>query len=361
MAENRDPFSIPPRLLVNILQYLLPLLAIAVLFYYFPQISNLVVMLFLGLLVSYLFSPIVDRLERWNIERTAATAIVFLGLGGMLFWMLWVSIPEIGNQIAQLQDRVLERDLQALLNQWVQRLELWLPLIEEGQFGEPAEDWFRWILGQFATIQAIAQEILRFLGDFVLYLLLVPIFSFFLIRDRRELRKYVIQSFPNQYFEMVFNIYYKIDQKLGNYIRGLIVEIFIMALLSLIGFWLLDVPFAILNALFLGVTNVVPYFGPIAGALPPVVLTLLDTRDPYVIAGVILVACIVQLLDNVFVKPIVFSRSMDLHPVIVILVIIGGGQLYGVLGMILSIPVVSMIIVIVSEFNWAVRNFRFET
>jgi len=82
-------------------------------------------------------------------------------------------------------------------------------------------------------------------------------------------------------------------------------------------------------------------------------------EDPTTLVPVIVVFAVVQILDNVFVKPVVVAKTMNLHPLIVLLVVVGGGQLYGIPGMILSIPLASMFIVVISEVNWALNNYRF--
>jgi predicted PurR-regulated permease PerM len=131
--------------------------------------------------------------------------------------------------------------------------------------------------------------------------------------------------------------------------------------LSIVGLWIVDVQYFFVIGIFAGLANIVPYFGPVAGAIPALIVKSFESNDPMLLLPVIIVFLIVQLLDNILVKPIVVSKTMDLHPLIVLLVVVAGGELYGIVGMIVSIPIASMFIVIVSEMNWAMKNYSFKT
>ncbi|MGM0381800.1 MAG: AI-2E family transporter [bacterium] len=123
---------------------------------------------------------------------------------------------------------------------------------------------------------------------------------------------------------------------------------------------MLDVPYAVVIGIFAGIANIVPYFGPVAGAIPAIIIKSIETSDAASLIAVGVLFLIVQALDNVWVKPHVFSRSMNMHPLVVFLVVIAGGELAGIMGMILSIPVTASLGVILREFYRGIKNYQFQ-
>jgi predicted PurR-regulated permease PerM len=306
----------------------------------------------LAFFISYLLNPPVNFLERYGFSRGLATGLVFLVLGGAATWGIMQLAPFVWDQFLELRAFLADREPTRVIQSYVVNFERMFPFVPEGSLSGRVDQFYNWVLGQLSGIPGILYVIVQ-------YLLIVPFIAFFFTRDRRRMRRFVVQSVPNHFFEMMFNLYYKLDQKLGAYIRGIIIESGIIALLTVVGLWAVGVDYFVVIGVFAGVANVVPYFGPFAGAVPALVVEAVGMEDPTTLLPVVVVFLVVQLLDNVILKPVVVAKTMNLHPLIVLIVVVGGGQLYGIPGMILSIPLASMFIVVVSEANWALNNYRF--
>lgn len=352
MARTESKY-LTPRTVINTLYYLFPLLVIGVSFYFMPQLYHLVIMTFFAFLFSYLIRPAVEFLEMEGLSRGWATTIIFLVLVIVVLAVIIGFSPLISRQAVNLKETLSERNLQEITSTYFGRVEQTFEFVPEGIFQNQVDRIYQWVFG----------ELTGFLINLYLvfqYLVVVPFIAFFMVRDQREMEQFFLGAVPNMFFEMVYNIYFKVDRKIGQYMRGLALEAVIIALLSVIGLKLFSVPYAIVIGIFVGAANVVPYLGPAAGALPAIIVKLMETDSLIGVLGVVGVMVVVQLIDNIFVKPFAFSHSMNLHPLIVILVVIGGGQLAGIIGMIISIPVAASVWVIVREFSWAVNNYRFE-
>ena len=172
------------------------------------------------------------------------------------------------------------------------------------------------------------------------------------------MKKAFIHLVPNRYFEMTLTVIHKIDQQLGWYLRGQFTEAFVVGLLSVVALWLLDVQYFIIIGIFAGLANMIPYVGPVAGAIPAIVVTGINGDKPIKILYIIVAFVIVQLIDNVVVQPFVLSKSVHLHPLIIVFAVLIGGQFFGLLGMLLAVPVAGIIKVTSSELYHGIRKFN---
>lgn len=350
----RSPFqNVTPRLVLNVVRLVLMLGGIGFLVYTLPRIYHLVTMSLIALLVAYMLDPPVEWLEQHFISRAAATTLVFLLLFGLVIWGAVEVYPFLRAQYVELQELLSQRGPAQIIRNFVERVETNLPIVPRGSLSGRVEETYQWMLGRVTGV-------LKNLYTALQYFVIVPFIAFFLIRDKRRLRRFIVESVPNPFFEMTFNIFYKIEVKFGDYIRSLMLESLIIALLAAVGLWIIGLPYALVIGLFAGVANVVPYFGPLAGMVPAVLVQALQTPEPFQQIPVILVFVVVQLVDNVFVKPVIISRSMNMHPLLVLIFVVAGGQMYGVPGMILAVPLGSMFFVVVSQINWAYRNYHFK-
>ena len=172
------------------------------------------------------------------------------------------------------------------------------------------------------------------------------------------MKKAFIQFVPNRYFEMILNVIHKIDQQLGSYLRGQFTEAFVVGFLSVIALWLLNVQYFIIIGTFAGLANLIPYVGPVAGAIPAIIVTLVNGGSPVSILYIVIAFTIVQLIDNVFLQPLVLSKSVNLHPLIIVFAVLIGGQFFGILGMLLAVPAAGIIKVTSSELYQGIRKFN---
>ena len=168
--------------------------------------------------------------------------------------------------------------------------------------------------------------------------------------------KGLISLTPNRYFEMILDIYARVSWQLAHFIRGRILEALIIGIVVWAGLSLTDIRYAPILAVVAGATNLVPYIGPIIGMIPGLVIALADlgmgTQFWWILCVYLLIAQII--VDNFILIPILISRVSNLHPLWVILAIIMGGKLYGVLGMIIGVPIASIINIIIIE----IRRYR---
>lgn len=201
---------------------------------------------------------------------------------------------------------------------------------------------------------SVSQALLNapnFLATALEWIFLLPLFLFFILKDGRSFKYFLLRIVPNSIFERVYYIYSQFDKKISDYIWAKFIEAMIMGLIVTISLIFLNVKFAILLGLVAAVTNIVPYIGPLIGAIPGIVVVLADpsANDNKTILGVLFVYFFANFLDLAFIFPVLVSRIVNLHPVLVILSVIVGSQYMGILGMIISIPLATIVKLISQE------------
>jgi predicted PurR-regulated permease PerM len=189
-------------------------------------------------------------------------------------------------------------------------------------------------------------------------IIIVPFITFFLLKDGRTIKKALIQLVPNRYFEMSLSLLHKTGLQLGRYIRGQLLVSSIVGTLSIIGLYTLGIPYFFIIGAIAGMANMIPYFGPIVGSIPGVLVAIMEKGTMEAVIGVIIVFALVHLLDNILISPIIVSRSVHLHPLLVIIVIIIGSNVAGIVGMLVAVPVFAVLQVIVKEIIWSFQNYR---
>lgn len=191
------------------------------------------------------------------------------------------------------------------------------------------------------------------------FIIIVPLVLFFFLAEGRTIKRALIELVPNQYFEMVLNLLYRIDVQLGGYIRGMVLSVMIISLLSISGLYIIDLEYFLVIGTLAGIANIIPYLGPLIGIVAGVIAAALQysALSVGVVVPVVIVFLFVQIMDNVFVAPVVVARSVNLHPLIVIFVVLVGSQLFGAVGMLLAVPATAVIKVSAQTIYEGLRSY----
>lgn len=177
------------------------------------------------------------------------------------------------------------------------------------------------------------------------YTMLVPFFTFFILKDMHIMNKSLLSYVPNRYFEIFVLLFYKIGNSIQLYIRGQLIDASFVGVMTAIGLSIIGFPFALLIGLIAGIGNLVPYFGPILGAIPAILIILVtpEWATSSSILSVIIVFLIVQAIESIFIYPVAVGKSVNIHPLIILLALLVGGELAGIVGMIVVIPLLAIL------------------
>jgi putative permease len=309
----------------------------------------------ISLLLAYILDPVATFLEARGLSRGMATLAILLLLGALIATGAALLVPVVAEQLKGLQSGATNTAATSA----VQKIEL---LIKErlSFLGLESLD-LGAKLGEFK--QSIGGRVFDFLItdslELVVSAVTIPFMMFFFIKDGRDLKKRVVSMVPNRYFEFTLDLLYKMDVQLGNYLRGQFVDALTFGLLSIIALWILGVNYFVFLGVFAGLANLIPYVGPIAGMVPAAVVAVLGSGDLGSGVSVVIAFVILKMADDFVVQPLVVASSVEMHPVLVLIAIMVGGGLYGILGMLLAVPVAGFFKVVLKEGVATYRKYRF--
>jgi putative permease len=320
-----------------------------------PYSGMVLTPLILAALLSILLDPLVVMLEGRGLHRTGAVALVMGIITLFVVWLMIFLAPMISHEfrtIAQLVKNETPASLmlkiQALLNKH-------LPLLKNPRIASQVMSRLEKFI--YATLNRSIQLIPSLL-PLAISLFLIPFMTFFMLKDGRRLKKSFIQTLPNRYFEMTINLIHKIDGQLGSFIRGQMLVSLCIGILSITALAILRVPYFLIIGAAAGVANLIPYFGPIVGAVPAIILNVIDKGSLSAALVVILAFIAIRMIDDTLVSPNILGRSLEIHPLLVIMVIFVGGEMFGIMGLLLCIPVTGIIKVTIQELLWNIKHYR---
>ena len=276
------------------------------------------------------------------MNRSMAIGSIYIITTIVFVVVCMIFIPLLIDQAAGLEDEFpkLRDGFLKMVQDFEDRLNGILHLEQFGMLNSIG-DWF------IDQTSLYSSRLPKWISDSLTTLFLTPFLAFFMLRDGSTFKRQILQLVPNNFFEMTMNLIHEMNEQVGSFIRARFFEAVIVGIVTYLGLIFIDFPFAALLALFAAATNLIPYIGPIAGAVPAVIIVLVNPDIAFGTLGMNLFATSVvyltaQLLDAFFIIPVVVAKIVNLHPVTVILVIILGAQVLGILGMIISIPAASL-------------------
>jgi predicted PurR-regulated permease PerM len=332
-----------------------PLLITFVLAVFLLFVGGAAHIVILSLLLSYILDPVATLLEARGMSRTLATVIIVLGLGSLIVLGSVVLIPAIFEHLKTLQSGSTSAQAAAAMAD----LELFardkLSFLGFGDINLSAR------IGGIR--QQIGERAIAFLLNDGVSLLInavtIPFMMFFFIKDGREMKKKMVMMVPNRYFEFTLDLLSKMDMQLGNYLRGQFVDAVIFGVMSIVALWILGVNYFVFLGVFAGLANLIPYVGAIAGVIPAALVAVLGSGNLNSAIPVIIVYVVLKMLDDFVVQPLAVASSVHMHPVLLLIAIMVGGELFGILGMLLAVPVAGFFKVVLQEGVSTYRKYRF--
>jgi predicted PurR-regulated permease PerM len=318
-------------------------------------LSDILLLLIFSVLLAFIFNPFVSTLEKEGMSRLIATLIVFGTTSLLLYVLLSFIIPKFVIQMDQLMKTLESFSLHDQLLQIEAELYRLFPFFSPGQLSKKFEEF---INSQFVNSFDTVSELVSGIVSVILLMVIIPFITFFLVKDSRKIMKNILHLIPNNYFEMSYWILKKVSLQLGRFVRAWIFDASFVGTVMGLGLYFIGVNNALPLGVIAGMGHLVPYFGPVIGGVPAIIVSVIQTGDLSMAPFIILLIVITYILDNGFVQPYVFSKSVDMHPIIIILLIIAGSQLFGVLGMLLAVPTATVIKTAAKEIYFALKNYR---
>ena len=195
----------------------------------------------------------------------------------------------------------------------------------------------------FGGTTGFVEEVVSGITSGIALLVIVPFVAFFFLKEGRHITHGVIELVPNAYFELCLNLLHQINGQIGGYIRGQLLAVSVVATLAIVGLMLVGMPYSFPVGILAGLANMIPYLGPLIGILIGSIVALATGGGFGMVGNVILVFLVVQVIDNVLVQPAIVAKNVDLHPLVVLFVVMVGSQLMGIVGMLVAVPLTGIV------------------
>lgn len=319
------------------------------------SIAGVLSMLFVSLMLAYVLDPVIDWFEARRISRTLAIVILMVGTlvvaGGFFLWIVPTLVGELSNAGERLSGW-LDQDHAGLLA-WVQeRVGVdAAELLEQGR--ARAQEYAPKAMALVGDILQGTLERTASVVGWLLNVVMVPIFVFYFLRDFDLMKEDVVRLLPLQRREGIIQRAKRVDGVVGEWLRGQVKVALILAVLYATGLAIVGVKLGIAIGILAGLLGIVPYLGFAFGFGLALLMTLLEWTGFGAPIGVAVVFTVVQLLEGYVITPRIVGEKVGLSPVAVIVVLLVGGELMGLLGFMLAVPVAGALKTILAEvLDW---------
>lgn len=311
--------------------------------YFLYQIHMVLFPFIMGIILAYLFYPIVNFLRNKNIPHTWAIYILFIVFLFLSIICTLIVFPAFFNELENLTKTIPEY-IRAIdeyidqLNREYHRIKL-PPIIKEVidrtlvKFEEMV----------ITFMENITEMIINSLS-YILGLIIAPFITYYLLNDMDKLQKNILSYIPLEKRRYVLKVGREINKIFVGYLRGQIWVSIIVGILVVIGLVVFNIRFSLLLGIFAGITNMIPYIGPFIGSIPAVFIALLSS--PTKAISIIILFFVIQQIEGSIISPKIMSQKVGLHPLTIIFALLAGAELMGIWGLLLAIPIAGSIKVI---------------
>lgn len=303
---------------------------------------------FAGMMLAFALQGTVSWLERHGVSHILSVSLVFTLFMAVLMVVLLLLLPLVWNQGVNLLNelpRMVARG-HLLLNELPKQFP---GFISEAQISV----WIRTASGQVANLGQwiVSFSLSRISGvvGLLIYLVLVPILVFFFLKDRKELLEWCSSMLPKER-RMLKQVSREMNQQIANYIRGKVIEIVIVGLVTFVAFAFLGLNYAALLGLLVGLSVLIPYIGAATVTIPVAAIGLFQWGTGHDFIIMMTVYGIIQALDGNVLVPLLFSEAVNLHPIAIIVAVLLFGGLWGFWGVFFAIPLATLVKAIINAW-----------
>lgn len=328
------------------------------------KLSPVLTPFLIGGLLAYLCDPFVDRLEKYKLSRTVAVVIVFTWLTIVGLLCLLIIIPVIENQLSNLVGRLpqfinwLE---QSFIPDVAARTGVEINTIDLGKLQNAITENWKDVGNVISLVLIKLSQSGQVLLTWLVYLVLIPVVTFYLLRDWDTLVKKIHALIPRSKVTVVTRLAVECDAVLSEFLRGQLLVMMCLGIIYSIGLWIAGIEFSLLIGLLAGLVSFVPYLGSIVGIGVAGIAAFVQFQDLIHLVYVLLVFGAGQAIEGMFLSPILVGDRIGLHPVAVIFAVMAGGQIFGFIGVLLALPVAAVIIVLLRYLHSEYMESSFYT
>ncbi|NGP43457.1 AI-2E family transporter [Bacillaceae bacterium SIJ1] len=317
---------------------------------YVIKTGKVLIPFLIALVITYLLHPLIEFLRRAGVSRTLSVASIYLLFFSVAGYAIYRGLPYVFQQVEDFTEQIpmLTKTYRELISLVIDHTEHYPVEVQQRLWSiiSWGEEWAS------SFLESILSSAQRHLGDIFLFFM-VPFIVFYLLKDYPKCKEAMLTLIPKRWRKEGIDFLKDVNLSLGSYIRGQLIVCGAVGILASIGFWLIQLQFPIILGLAAAITNLIPYVGPFIGAVPALGVAMMDSGTQALLAIAVIFG--IQVVESNILSPLVVGKSLHMHPVVIIFVLLLAGEWFGLLGMVFAIPVAAIVRIIYNHArdSWA--------
>lgn len=311
--------------------------------------------------LAYLGDPLVNKLVKLHLSRSLAATIVFTVILLLLLGLIILLVPLLSDQIQILIQKI------PVIVAWVQETIIpWLQAHFDIKANLDPASVKETLMAHWQQAGNIADKVVKTIGqstrvlfEILMNLVLIPVVTFYLLRDFPQLTKRLKSFVPRKYVANLSSLLKECNTVLGAFFRGQLLVMLILGIVYSTGLMIIGIELALLVGVLIAILSIVPYLGTIVGLLLAITATLIQFHDVSHIVYVLILFLAGHILEGMVLTPLLIGDRVGLHPVAVIFAILAGGALFGFFGILLAIPAAAVMMVLLKSVHKQYLNSDF--
>lgn len=348
--------------MLRIILYILALLGMIFLFKRYSILRITSITFLASVVIAYILNPFVKVFERKNIKKVYSIVIVYVIIATCIFVLaigifpstfkqfknLFTSLPALVKNFVEYSDSIknsLFTD-NSVINNWISGLNGQLLKVVNMLVSSS----INWITGFVAGISSLIVIVIQ--------LILIPVITFYLLLAKDKILDAIGKRVPDKYEHFLVKLWKEIDESLSMFVRGRIIMAIFVGIATMIYLMVFGIEFSFVIGIITCIADIIPYIGPFLGFVPAVLLALF--KGPFTALWVAILFCLVQWVENNILGPKILGDSTGMHPLIVLILLILGGGMFGVLGMIFSVPIAAVVKIIYKHTKPYIKKYLYK-
>lgn len=307
----------------------------------------------IAMIISYLLNPIVNMLSKRAVPRSIAVLFIYTLFLLSVIIIIINTLPLLEEQLKEMAEHLPKwnEQIQYMINEYNDHGRDLLPSSIQSAIENSLN---RMEQGLGKGVSRMMDGIGHTINQFF-FALIIPFLAFYMLKDVHSFEKNIKNMIPKAKRREFLQLFKEIDQALGNYIRGQLLVCVVVGVCVYIGYLFIGLPYALILAIVVGIFNIIPYLGPVFGAIPAIFVAF--TVSTKMVLFVLLINLVVQMLEGNVLSPQIVGRTLHMHPLFIIFALLVGGEIGGVFGLILAVPMFAVGKVIIEHiFHYYVQS-----
>ncbi|RLQ98122.1 AI-2E family transporter [Falsibacillus albus] len=293
---------------------------------------------FIGGFIAYLLHPLIEKIHESGLHRGVAILIIYSLFFGGIAYGVYRGLPLIIHQIKDLSNNL--PMLAEEYKRWNDALEHSTKRWPDGlqtQIDEQIQNFELWVKKFLGYVVDVLMKVI----NMIFIIAVIPFISFYLLKDITKVKKAFWYITPRKWRKQGIRFLRDVDDSLGGYIRGQFLVCLVIGAISTTVLWVLGIKYPVLLGIIIGLTNVIPYFGPVIGAVPAVIIAASISAKSIIYVLVLIV--VLQFIEGNILSPFIVGKSLHMHPLFIIGALVIGGEAAGVVGLLLAVPLLAVL------------------